>query len=864
MMFSLRHAVFVAMGTLVCGIAAAATACGTIEPLGAPLHDWPAIRRQAAKDPVLEARIASIVAGMSLREKIGQMTQAEIQSITPEEVRRYYIGSVLNGGGSWPDANRQAGVSDWMRMADAFQEASMQTDSKVKVPILWGTDAVHGHNNVYGATLFPHNIGLGAAHDPCLVQRIAEATARQARLTGQDWIFAPTLAVARDDRWGRTYESFSENPAIVRAYGRAAVLGLQGKPANGRIPGVIATAKHFIADGGTDEGRDQGVATATASELVNIHAQGYYSALAAGVQTVMVSFSSWRNPATGEQVKLSASKYLITDVLKGKLGFDGFTISDWNAIGQVPGCTPFRCAEAINAGVDMFMVPTDWKRFIESTVEQVERGEVPMSRIDDAVTRILRVKFRAGLFDAPRPSQRAGAAAQEQLQQRELAREAVRKSLVLLKNDRAVVPLRRGQKILVVGRSADHLPSQTGGWSLTWQGSDTNNEDFPQGVSILRAIRETAGAGLVDYSESAEGIDLRGYGAVIAVIGETPYAEMQGDLHSKTLAHAQRFPEDLALLKRVSGQGVPVVTVLLSGRPEYVNPELNRSDAFVAAWLPGTEGTGVADMLFRTADGRVQYEFNGRLAFSWPAAPCQTPLNVGDRDYKPMFAYGYGLKTGDRRPLGRLAEPPVPSNCANPATEAGTAAAAPLDLFAHGRLAKDYGLLIGSSSNWSKLMSPGPKTGKTDDGNLELRVVDVDVQGDGRRAAWRGGPASVLVGSRKSKDLRSLLKARGALVFDAVVEQAPKGSVTVQMLCNWPCRGEVEAGKIFRDMPTGTKRTLKFPLACFAAKGAEMGRIDVPFTVFSTDAFELSFANVRLVPGAADDSDALRCEQLSI
>lgn len=607
--------------------------------------DWPRIESPIAREPSLEARIAQIVAGMSLAQKVGQMTQAEIQSATPADVAQHYLGAVLNGGGSWPGANRRASVADWAALAGRYREASLSTDMAVKVPILWGTDAVHGHNNVYGATLFPHNIGLGAADDVELVREIGASVGKAVRATGIDWVFAPTLAVARDVRWGRTYESFSEDAARVRTYARAYVSGLQG--VLGGAGSVIATAKHFVGDGGTDQGVDQGVNLSSRADMVRIHAQGYVGALAAGAQTVMASFNSWHDVAGGvDYGKIHGSRALLTEVLKKRMGFDGFVISDWNGIGQVPGCTPASCARAINAGIDMAMVPEDWKAFIANTIAQVERGEIPMARIDDAVTRILRVKFRAGLFDRRTPA-RATPVDVSSIQARALARRAVRESLVLLKNEGDVLPLRRGLRVLVVGKSADSLPNQAGGWSLNWQGTGNANEDFPAGDTILAGIREAAGAGNVQFSEAARDVPAGRFDVVIAVIGETPYAETSGDIAaSGTLRHSLRHPEDLAVLEAVAGKGTPVVTVLVSGRPSNADDLLNLSDAFVAAWLPGTEGKGVADVLFRNAAGGIDHDFRATLAFSWPGNACPTPRDAALRHCAPRFAFGYGLRYG--------------------------------------------------------------------------------------------------------------------------------------------------------------------------------------------------------------------------
>ncbi|MFT4075771.1 MAG: glycoside hydrolase family 3 protein [Asticcacaulis sp.] len=602
-----------------------------------PLNDWPHIDSAIKRDAAMEAKIAKIVSQMTLRQKIGQMTQAEIKAVTPEDIRKNYIGSVLNGGGSWPYMMKHAGLNDWVSMSDGFYDAAMTTDMKTKIPLLWGTDAVHGHGNVIGATLFPHNIGLGAAHDPELIGEIGAATAKAVRATGINWVFAPTLAVVEDQRWGRTYEGFSADPLEVKAYGAAYVTGMQGDFS--KAGNVVATAKHYIGDGGTHNGKDQGVNMSSEADLMNIHGQGYYGALGAGVQTVMASYSSWTDGATGKDYgKMHGDTYLLTDVLKGKMGFDGFVISDWNAVGQLPGCLNYHCPQAINAGIDMMMVPLEWDKFIDATVADVESGAIPMSRIDDAVTRILRVKMRAKIFGA-RPSDNAYAGKMSALQARDLARRAVSESLVLLKNDGNALPLKKGAKILVVGKSADNLGNQTGGWTITWQGTDNANSDFPNADSILAGIRAEAGAGNVTYSADGAGVDVGQYDAVIAVIGETPYAETAGDVAN--LAHTSRYPEDLKVLQAVSGKGRPVITVLESGRTLYANDLINLSDAFVAAFLPGTEGKGVTDVLFGEKD------FRGTLSFDWPSSGCPA-------EAKPQFALGYGLSYAKPGAVGAL------------------------------------------------------------------------------------------------------------------------------------------------------------------------------------------------------------------
>lgn len=595
---------------------------------------------------------------MTLEEKVGQMTQADIRYITPAEVRRYYIGSILNGGGAWPSMNMHSSVGDWLKLSDAFYRASMSTDMKVKVPVIWGVDAVHGHNNVYGATLFPQNVGLGAAHDPELIEQIGRATAEQVRATGISWTFAPTVAVVQNSRWGRSYESYSSDPDLVRTYASAMVRGLQGQP--GTPTYVVATAKHWLGDGDTLHGKDQGIAQTSEADLERTQAAGYYGAMSAGVRTVMVSYSSFTDTATGKRWgKMSGNAHLIGDVLKRRMGFDGFVVSDWNAIGQVPGCTNWHCPKAINAGMDMVMVPMDWKKFIGATVGDVRAGRIRMSRIDDAVSRIVRVKLEAGLFDnSPASGPHPPAEVLHSPEVRALARRAVRESLVLLKNNNGVLPLRPNERILVVGRGANSIPMQNGGWSLTWQGDKTSNADYPFGDSLLSALRKKLGASQVDYSADGRGVNLRRYSAIVVAAAEKPYAEGAGDISfPKSIRHSSRYPGDLAALARVSGKGVPVVTLLFSGRPVGANDLINLSDAFVAAWLPGTEALGLADMLVAGPDGRPAYDFTGRLSFDWPAGDC-LPRSGGIQ-----FPRGFGLTLAEPSRLARLPTPAPTMAC---------------------------------------------------------------------------------------------------------------------------------------------------------------------------------------------------------
>jgi len=611
---------------------------------------WPHVTSEVQKDPQLEARIAALLQQLTLEQKVGQMVQPDIRSVTPKDVRTYRLGSVLNGGGAWPGNDKHAKISDWLALADAYYDASMDTSSGAPaIPIIWGTDAVHGHNNVIGATLFPHNIGLGAAHDPDLIERIGAVTAIEVATTGIDWVFAPTLAVVRDDHWGRTYEGYSEDPEIVRAYAGRMVRGLQGvagTPAFLDSKHVVATAKHYIGDGGTDRGVDRGDNLSSEQQLLDIHGQGYLTALAAGAQTVMASYNSWQG------WKLHGHKHLLVDVLKTQMGFDGLVVSDWNGIDEVQGCSKDKCQQAVNAGIDLVMVPDDWKNFVTNTIAQVRNGDIPEARLDDAVTRILRVKLRAGLFEKGKPSSRPLANKTELLgaaEHREVARQAVRESLVLLKNRNGILPLSRKLNVLVAGDGADNISKQSGGWTLTWQGTDNTNADFPGATSIFAGVKAAVTAAGGTATLSVTGSFKQKPDVAIVVFGEQPYAEYFGNV--KSLDYQGSNGADAALLARLKQAGIPVVSIFLSGRPLWVNPELNASDAFVAAWLPGSEGAGIADVIFRNSEDAVNHDFTGKLSFSWPRRANDAALNRNDANYDPLFAYGFGLTLRDRDTL---------------------------------------------------------------------------------------------------------------------------------------------------------------------------------------------------------------------
>jgi len=578
-------------------------------------------------------RVRELLATMTLEEKIGQMTQAEQNALVDvSDIEKYFLGSLLSGGSSDPKAGNS--LDAWTDMYDGYQQRALTT--RLGIPILFGVDAVHGHNNVLGAVVFPHNIGLGCTRNPALVERAARITAEEVRATGINWSFAPCIAVPRDERWGRTYEGFGETPELAERLGAAAVRGLQRNDLSNPLA-VLACAKHFVGDGGTSFGTgtpnrnqqrllDQGDTRISEAELRRIHLPGYISAIKAGAGSIMVSYSSWNG------LKLSASKRLLTDILKQELGFQGFLISDYRAIIQITPDFKNAIEISINAGMDMAMEPTDYRRFIGFLRELVNEGRVPISRIDDAVTRILRVKLAMGLMDksrsplADRRLHRSFGSAEH----RRVARECVRESLVLLKNEKKILPLsKKIARIHVGGRSADDIGNQCGGWTIDWQGKSGNITTG--GTTILKAIQDAVSPA-TKVTFSADGDGASGANVGIVVVGETPYAEGRGDRAELSLT-----VEDTNAINNMKRAGIPLVVVLLSGRPMIINEALSQADAFVAAWLPGTEGEGITDVLFG------DYKPTGKLSFTWPRSMAQVPINVGDAGYDPLFSFGFGL-----------------------------------------------------------------------------------------------------------------------------------------------------------------------------------------------------------------------------
>ncbi|UUA73909.1 glycoside hydrolase family 3 protein [Cellvibrio sp. QJXJ] len=804
---------------------------------------WPSITSKVKKDPVLEAKIDHILGDLSLEEKIGQMIQPEIRHLTPQDVRDFHIGSVLNGGGSVPNGNRYSKAADWLAIADAYYQASMDdSDGYMAIPIMWGTDAVHGVGNIVGATLFPHNIALGATRNTELIKEIGNITATEIAVTGLDWDFSPTVAVARDDRWGRTYESYSEHPELVRDYAGVMVEGLQGEASGqGFLSAykVISTAKHFIADGGTHNGIDRGDCLADEETLFRVHAAGYYSAIEAGVQSVMASFNSWHG------VHMHGHQYLLTRVLKEQMGFDGLVVGDWNGHGFVAGATVINCPQAVNAGLDIFMVPDpEWKQLYKNTLEQVKTGVIPLSRIDDAVRRILRVKLRADLWQRGLPSKRPLAGKDELLgapEHRAVARQAVRESLVLLKNKNNILPLSPRLNVLVAGDGADNISKQTGGWSVNWQGTGNTMADFPGATTIWMGIDAAVSAAGGKAILSVDGAYDQKPDVAIIVFGEDPYAEMQGDIQHQLLKAGDT--RDLELLKRLQSQGIPVVSLFVTGRPMWVNRELNLSDAFMVVWQPGTEGAGVADVIFTGINGELNHPVKGRLSFSWPKRPDQGPLNWGDENYEPLFAYGFGLAYGELDLLkDNLPEEGI-------ALEESSNV---LELFNRRPLGA-YQVMLEGKNNDRVLLNGNIANVST----LSVSCVDRDVQEDARRVIWNGeGEGLVAISNQNRQVLSSYYESNSSLLFDVKVDSAPEDQAWVRIGCGPSCYSQVEITRELREIVGGGWKTLSVDLICYPDAGTDFGLkrtpeelfalILEPFALVANGALDLTFSHVRI------------------
>lgn len=808
---------------------------------------WPNVNTKLKRDPAVEAQIEQLLAKMTIEQKVAQMIQPEIGYLSVEQMRKYGFGSYLNGGNTAPYGDKRADQATWLKYADEMYLASMDsTKDGIAIPTIWGTDAMHGHSNVYGATLFPHNIGLGAAHDADLIKRIGQATAKEVSATGIEWSFAPTVAVVRDDRWGRTYESYSEDPELVRLYAGSMVTGIQGDIGADFLKGSnrIATAKHFVGDGGTERGVDRGNTLIDEKGLRDIHSAGYFSAINEGVQSVMASFNSWNGK------RVHGDKHLLTDVLKNQLGFDGFVVSDWNAHKFVEGCDLEQCAQAINAGVDVIMVPEHFEAFYHNTVKQVKDGVIAESRINDAVRRFLRAKIRWGVFVKGKPSSRPESQHSQWLgasQHRTLAREAVRKSLVLLKNNENVLPIKASSRILVAGKGANAINMQAGGWSVSWQGTDNTNSDFPNATSIYAGLKSQVlkAGGEISLSESGEYKTKPD--VAIVVIGEEPYAEWFGDI--EMLEFQDESKHALALLKKLKADNIPVVTVFLSGRPLWVNKELNASDAFVAAWLPGSEGEGVADVLLTDKNGNSQFDFTGKLSFSWPKYDNQFSLNLGDVDYDPLFAYGYGLTYHDAINMPIVSEATSPKKIVK-------SDAHPLFVKS---LAKNVTWALADTT--AKVLTSGSSATSGDKKSLLMQSVNLSYQEDARQFKWQSqsSDATLSLSYLKPTLLERKFKS-GYLELKMRLDKAPEQGAQLQVMCNLDnCLRSIDFSSFEKTMADKRWHTLSIALNCADSELIEQTMSDV--IRISAQRLSLAVADIALTAKPNNDALSITCSK---
>ena len=778
--------------------------------------DWPSLKALPL-DKEIEAQIDQILPKLTLEQKVGQVIQGDSGSITPEEVKKYRLGSILSGGNSAPGPKPYADTKSWLTMADKYYNASIDPEGvEIAIPCIWGIDAVHGHANLSGAIIFPHNIGLGAMNNPDLIEQIAAITAEELTVSGHDWTFAPTLAVPQDTRWGRAYEGFSEDGKIVKAYGERIVYGLQGRVGDADFMSdgrVISSAKHFLADGATEKGVDQGDALVSEKELYEVHAAGYYSAIPAGVQTVMASFSSWKGR------KLHGDKELLTDVLKGQLGFNGFVVGDWNGHGQVPGCTNTDCPQSLNAGLDMYMAPDSWKGLYNSTLKHVKNGTIPMSRLDDAVRRILRVKIASGIFTKGAPSTRKNAGDESLLarpENRAIARQAVRESMVLLKNNDQLLPLDAGKTFMVIGDGANSISKACGGWTLSWQGTGHANDEFPNANTIYDGIEEAVkqAGGRVIYSET--GNEKLKVDAVIAIYGEDPYAEFQGDRENLDFS-PNGF--DVNKLSQFKNRGTPVVSVFLSGRPMWCNPEINNSDAFVAAWLPGSEGGGISDLLFQRDPS---YDFTGRLSFSWPSTA------VANDNSKALFDLGYGLSYNSKDKVDQLSE--------NSGLE-NSAVASTGEFFSKGAAVAPWGLWL-SSDGLVKQIASFP----TSVGGLIVSKTDHNAQEDALRIKWTKSDNDQLRISAASPS-NMARESNGAMELTFFAKSFTGKQSVVQLSM---CDSETSCDNNLDITINADWKEYRISLSCFEKLGTDMTKIYSALTLSADNGVDIGLSNIVL------------------
>ena len=774
------------------------------------------------------AFVEEVLSEMTLEEKVGQTIMADLDFIKPSDLKRYPIGGILNGGNTSPNGNQRASTNEWKRLAQDFYDES--TNSGADIPILWGTDAVHGHSNVFGATIFPHNIGLGASANEKLLEDIGAAVAEEVLATGLYWTFAPTVTVPQDYRWGRTYEGYSESPELVSKLGEAFIYGLQGRGDQFLAPNkIIGTAKHFLGDGGTYLGVDQGDTKVSENILKDIHGTPYYSALDACIQTVMASFNSWNGS------KVHGNEYLLTEVLKNQMGFDGFVVGDWNGHGQIPGCSNGSCPESLIAGVDMYMVPENWKDLYRNTLRQAENGDIPIERLDDAVRRILIVKERLGLFEGKKPSNSPFSEVGLQ-HNRDISRQAVRESLVLLKNNENVLPIKQGKKVLVVGPDADSLRTQTGGWTLDWQGTNNQNKDFPNSVTFLDALKEEVGAENVTHVQFLNSVNAEDYDVAIVAYGEQPYAEGVGDRSNLNFSSKRH----IAFLELLAENKIPTVSLFFTGRPLWVTKEINLSDAFVVAWLPGTESRGMTDVLVN--GDKTNYDFTGKLPFSWPKNTYQANLNYYDATSDPLFAYGYGLTYEDNVSVPNLDEGEINANEQLPKIE-----------LLKGTISENFIGYI-QESNLQQVQISSNKV-SSQNNIVKVDLIDVNKQDDTLKLKITESDHlnSFLLLSKEILNLRSF--DDGYINLRARVNETNQ-DIKYLISCGIGCTPVLDLSEFLTKSDTFIDYSL--PIKCFSNNSSlDLSKVNLPLYIATKGPLDLDLMNVEI--GREKGEKVLEC-----
>ena len=762
-------------------------------------------------------KVQKILSGMTVDEKVGQVIMADLDFVEPSDLKKYPLGGILNGGNTSPNGKLRSSPNEWKELAQDFYNNSVERGG-ANIPVLWGTDAVHGHSNVFGATIYPHNIGLGASQNPDLLKEIGSAVAEEVLATGLFWTFAPTVTVPQDYRWGRTYEGYSESPDLVTVLGNAFIEGLQGKDEEFLSDKkIIGTAKHFLGDGGTFLGRDQGDTKTTEEALKEIHGTSYFGALDNCIQTVMASFNSWNGS------KIHGNYYILTEVLKNQMNFDGFVVGDWNGHGQVPGCSNANCAESFNAGVDMFMVPENWKDLYRNTLRQVKSGEISLERLDDAVRRILLVKERLGMFDGRRPDNTIFSEVGTQ-KNRDVARQAVRESMVLLKNNNNILPLSRDAKMLVVGKDADSLRTQTGGWTLDWQGTNNENSDFPGSITFLQAVQEIVGKENLTYVKNLDNIN-ESYDAAIVVYGEQPYAEGVGDRRNLRFAQTRQQ----VFLKKLKTKGIPAVSIFFSGRPLWMTKELNLSEAFIAAWLPGTESRGMTDVIFKKANNNINYDFIGKLPFSWPKNPFQANLNFYDSASDPLFAFDYGLNYESSTNLSFF----------NEELDQSFLELSELSLL-NGSISEGFlGYIQENNLQQIQILS-----GQTisQSGVVSTELIDVEKQDDTLKVVLENSqfPNSLIIISQSILNLNNL--EDGFLNIKARFLDKEKPMYFIFM-CGFDCMATLDLSNYFSESNEFSDYSI--PLSCLVDQGVDLSKVNIPFILMSEGPMDVELRSIN-------------------